>query len=70
MSTYALPLSWFEQRVKTEVLRNGRPMKIVNKESAPYCYNLQGRGFTFQDKEVPKPRIHAGPPDAVCVACE
>lgn len=61
------PLSWFEQRIDSVIIRNNRQFKIKNKEDAVYCHSLQKDGFKFDDVPTFKVRIHTAPS---CVACE
>lgn len=69
--SHALPLTWFQERVTQTIYRDGRPVKIVNEAAAPYLHSIQKDGYKFTDEPVAKgPKVHQGPPDSLCIACE
>lgn len=67
--TSAHTVDWFQKRAGKEISRNGKTFKIPNKESAPYCHQLQREGFFFSDILQKAEQVSSGPPN-VCIACE
>ena len=80
-----LELSWFTDRIGTQVLRNNKPVMIKDEKYAEYYHSLQEHKFTYMsdtfggtkiDFDLPEVVLkHSSSPrvsfsDSVCTSCE